>query len=496
TAVKSTATGESSPAPIPVDFADIKTGGPRAAALEGVLVSLSATATVTAVDTQFFEYTLTDASSNALVVDDFVFHTTLPTIGQGVTAIIGILALRQSASKLEPRGVSDVSFAAGPITIASFGPALSYARAGDPTGATFPQALTVTLTAAPQVDTAIVLASNNPALTVAPSVTVTAGNTSAQVLVTAVAQAADVTLTATLGVQMLQAHVRVLDTMEAPTTITVSPATSTVVPGQMLTMTAALDLPALGDTQITLTLTPPDAGSLPASVTISNNQLAATFTYTNQASSGAITIDASGTGLTPGHATLTATPPTLNHLVINEIDYDQPGTDATEFVEIYNPTAAPISLTNKALILVNGGTTPALVYATVDLGTASPPMLDSHQYLLLGPAAILATAPATALKIDTGWANIVQNGSPDGVALIDTAAHTLIDALSYEGSITAVTPEGFASPISLVEGAAATATDTGVGAASVCRSPDGTDTDNAASDWAVCPITPGAANHL
>ena len=43
-------------------------------------------------------------------------------------------------------------------------------------------------------------------------------------------------------------------------------------------------------------------------------------------------------------------------LVINEIDYDQVGTDVAEFVEIYKPTPYPIDLTDMALVFVNGGT--------------------------------------------------------------------------------------------------------------------------------------------
>ena len=46
----------------------------------------------------------------------------------------------------------------------------------------------------------------------------------------------------------------------------------------------------------------------------------------------------------------------------------------------------------------------------------------------------------------------IQNGQPDGVALIDTSTQTLVDALSYEGSITMAQIEGFPGPVSLVEG--------------------------------------------
>jgi len=41
-------------------------------------------------------------------------------------------------------------------------------------------------------------------------------------------------------------------------------------------------------------------------------------------------------------------------LVINEIDYDQPGSDFGEFVEVYNAGAVDRELAGLALILVNG----------------------------------------------------------------------------------------------------------------------------------------------
>src|SRR5690606_11706857 len=103
-----------------------------------------------------------------------------------------------------------------------------------------------------------------------------------------------------------------------------------------------------------------------------------------------------------------------------------------------------------------------------------------------------------AIKLDPGWsADEVQNGMPDGNALIDGAAHALIDALSYEGAMTSINLPGFPAPVSLVEGTmlpVATAdSNTVVGA--LCRSPNGQDTDDAATDWAFCAtLSPGAPN--
>ena len=98
-------------------------------------------------------------------------------------------------------------------------------------------------------------------------------------------------------------------------------------------------------------------------------------------------------------------------------------------------------------------------------------------------------------KVDPGWTtDAIQNGAPDGLALVDNTSHTLIDALSYEGAMTMVDLPGFTAPVSLVEGTAATAADANSGG-TLCRSPNGQDTDNANADWKLCASpSAGSAN--
>ena len=43
------------------------------------------------------------------------------------------------------------------------------------------------------------------------------------------------------------------------------------------------------------------------------------------------------------------------HLVVNEVDYDNVGTDTQEFVEIFNGTGKSVPLADYAVVLVNGG---------------------------------------------------------------------------------------------------------------------------------------------
>ena len=87
----------------------------------------------------------------------------------------------------------------------------------------------------------------------------------------------------------------------------------------------------------------------------------------------------------------------------------------------------------------------------------------------------------------------LQNGAPDGLALLDGT--TLVDALSYEGAITAATIGG--QTYNLVEGTALAATveDSNTVAGSLIRNPNGKDTNDASSDWAfTTTVTREAAN--
>jgi hypothetical protein len=156
-------------------------------------------------------------------------------------------------------------------------------------------------------------------------------------------------------------------------------------------------------------------------------------------------------------------------LVINEIDYDQVGTDAAGFVEIANTGDAAAPLDGIALVLVNGG--------------------DNAEYDREALTGTLAPGGHLAISIDA------QNGAPDGVALVDTADGDLLDALSYEGAITAAVIDG--RTYSLVEGTALpeAVADSNTVAGSLARLPDGTDTDDAATDFAFTQtVTPGAPN--
>jgi hypothetical protein len=188
----------------------------------------------------------------------------------------------------------------------------------------------------------------------------------------------------------------------------------------------------------------------------------------------------------------------LDHIVINEVDYDQLGADTAELVEIYNATAAPVLLTNHKLVLIDGVSNAP--YGVVDLAPAGT--LGPGQYLLVMDSAVMAPPNAIKVAFPSGDMNSLQNGlvggmgSPDGLALIDDVKKVVIDVFSYEGAITTADLSMWGlGTVSLVEGVALSANVLDEGAGSLCRYPNSKDTGNAASDWALCSApTPGALN--
>jgi len=162
-------------------------------------------------------------------------------------------------------------------------------------------------------------------------------------------------------------------------------------------------------------------------------------------------------------------PPTDADLVINEVDYDQVGTDANGFVELKNTGTSSATLYGIALVLVNGG--------------------DGEEYERVALTGSLAAGAYLVVPVE------MQNGAPDGIALIDTTTKSLLDALSYEGEIHSATIDG--QVYDLVEGTVlpSTVADSNSVDGSLSRLPDGADTNDAATDWAFTTTkTPGAAN--
>ena len=158
-------------------------------------------------------------------------------------------------------------------------------------------------------------------------------------------------------------------------------------------------------------------------------------------------------------------------LVINEVDYDQPGTDADEFVELKNTGATPVDLTGLKVILVNGST---------DSPYGTPIILPSAS-LAAGDYYVIGSSSVPNVDLVAFTTDGIQNGSPDGVRLL-TADDNIIDQMSYEGDM------------SSTEGTGAGTDPNNTAGASLCRIPDGTDTDDNSVDFVLSCSTPGEVN--
>ncbi len=168
-------------------------------------------------------------------------------------------------------------------------------------------------------------------------------------------------------------------------------------------------------------------------------------------------------GAAPGHA----------QLVVNEIDYDQIGSDTAEFLEILNVSGAAVDLGPYSVVLVNGSI--GAVYQTVDLPAVQ---------LAAGDYYVLCEDAGTVANCDLDILNSIQNGAPDAVAIENQGA--IVDTVSYEGD-TAGYVEG--SGVGLIDLGA-----TGFENSGISRFPDGVDTDSNNIDLSPRCITPGSAN--
>ncbi|MDX1500714.1 MAG: lamin tail domain-containing protein, partial [Thermoanaerobaculia bacterium] len=164
-------------------------------------------------------------------------------------------------------------------------------------------------------------------------------------------------------------------------------------------------------------------------------------------------------------------------LVINEIDYDQPGGDTAEFVEIKNAGASGLDLAGMELVLVNGTGGGASIYDTIALPAVT---LGAGDYF------VVCSSAATVANCDLEAISSIQNGAPDAVALRFGGA-VIVDTVSYEGDTGAPYTEG--SGAGLEDSGAA-----GQDFRGISRYPDGVDTDQNNADLVNACITPGGAN--
>ena len=192
--------------------------------------------------------------------------------------------------------------------------------------------------------------------------------------------------------------------------VTVSPPTASILVGGTQTFTAAAF----------------DAANNPIGGVV--------FTWSSSAP-GSATVNTNGvaTGVAPGDADITATAPNgvagsatlhvnapsgLPDTRFSEIHYDNSGTDVGEAIEVEGP--AGTDLTGWTVVLYNGDPLSRAAYNTQTLTGSIPALCD-------GRGVIAITYPT----------NGIQNGSPDGFALVDASGH-VVEFLSYEGTFVAL----------------------------------------------------------
>lgn len=160
-------------------------------------------------------------------------------------------------------------------------------------------------------------------------------------------------------------------------------------------------------------------------------------------------------------------------IVINEIDYDTPGTDTAEFIELFNSGETAVSLDSYSIDLFNGGTLSS--YRTIDLSGFN--INANGFFVMCGDASQVANCDYSFTTTNSWF----QNGAPDAVGLYKNAS--LLDSLSYEGTLAPFT-----------EGSVLTISDNNTDILSIGRIISGIDSNSNALDFELGCITPGTSN--
>ena len=162
-------------------------------------------------------------------------------------------------------------------------------------------------------------------------------------------------------------------------------------------------------------------------------------------------------------------------LLVNEIDYDQPGTsDAAEFIEILNPGSTAVDLSDYRFELVDGADQEP--YLSFD----GAGQLAGGGFLVIADQTVIDSLPVgTSSLALTGTG--ITNG-PDGVRIVAKADRRVVDAVHYEGDVPGA-GEGSPAP-----------QDPATAATSIGRCPAGFDSNDNGLDFRAMTATPGAAN--
>jgi hypothetical protein len=390
--------------------------------------------------------------------------------------------------KLLPRSVDDVGFAS--VDVAGFVDADVFARLGSSQPAAIAP-LVVRLTRTAAADTAIDLVVGDTAVLAVPAtVMVPAGQGTAVIPLTGVAAGTSTVTASLVGGASVTASVRVLADDQVATPVAIDPSTATLVIDRTQTFTVRLDLPA-PVTGVTLEVViDGNVGTAPATVAVPPHaqEASVTLTASSTAASGSLQVALQGGAGRQTATVVVVDVPPLG-LVLNEIDYNNAGADAAEFVELFNSTGAAVDLDGAVLVFVNGSR--GAEYRSVELAGVLP----SPGYAVIGPQSVLDAASTAAVRVLLSGTDLVQNGDPDGVVLLD-AAGAVIDSIAYgcpatapETGMCSVTGIPVRDQTAFAAEDTTRAKDATGGTTSLCREPT-------SGVWAACATaTPGAVNN-
>lgn len=354
--------------PTPVELTDAEAnGGARAAALEGVLVTVA--------DTEVTEHIAAslDFTVGTLRVGSRLFvRATRPFVGDRVD-VTGVLRVQGTTWQVEPRTADDLVVTyAGPPRLVSFGPERSFVLLGSVEALTFPEPLTVALDRPAPVDIVIEVESSDPTVIADFGLLIPEGETAAIVTVTAVDPGTgsgvyDVELLAFMDDPSMgiTAAVTAFNAAAPRTLVSLGPDPLDISFGGTGTMTVSLDIPA-GPGGVTVALDVSDSGliTLPASVVVPEGEFSASFNVLGGSVEGPVEVTAT-LELTTLAATVNVVavgplraPAAAGELVITEImARSASGSgDRGEWFELYNTTRSPLEL-NGCTLFDNGSHT-------------------------------------------------------------------------------------------------------------------------------------------
>lgn len=341
-----TSSGNTLPAAVAVDSADIAAGGSEAETYLGVLVQVE-NVTVTAGVNEHGEFELT----GGLLVDDvFYAPSPAPEVGDAYSAVVGPLQSSFGTNKILIRDDNDLI--QGPPELLEMTPSQAFMDAEG----NIPLDLTVRLTHAGTTDTTVSLAYSNGNVTGPSDVTIPAGQTSADVPLTPMGDAGDTTdVTATLGSVSVTTGVTLYDDQTQRIVTSLTPTDVTLGFDDQTTLTVSINAPAGTGGEVVNLVTNGDV-SAPATVTVPAGDFDVDFQITagttEETASVTALIGATSDSVTTS-VTITAAPQTPCLIIGEYVE----GGSFNKGIELYNCGSTPLELADFGVCQINNADT-------------------------------------------------------------------------------------------------------------------------------------------